>query len=85
MEIEQAIVGKKIRSNREFAGVPKFTEGLIIEDYGTGVTVACELPDNPIPKDKTPAEIAKMWAVNHECPLRDGFDKKDELEFLDLL
>ena len=85
MEIDQAIIGQKVKSNRDFSGVPKGTDGLIVEDYNTGIKIAWDLPDKPIPKNKTPQEIAKMWAIQPECPLRDWFDKQTELQYLDLL
>lgn len=66
MKIEQAKVGTRVRSNVEFSGVPAFTEGVIVENYGTGIMVEWDLPDKQ----------AK--------PLRDGFDKKKELQFLDV-
>lgn len=46
--------------------------------------VAWDLPHKPIPKDMTPAEIGEMYAVDHKCPNRDGFDKKTELQWLDI-
>lgn len=77
-------VGDPVITNRDWPGVPKGTPGIIVDDYGSGITVAWDLPDRPYPKDKTPQEVAKMWAVNPLCPLRDGFDKQTELKYLEL-
>ena len=74
---EQAKVGTKVKSNVEFAGVPKGTHGIIDEDYGTGVMIAWE----PLPKDYK--EYDGKWACVSGI-LRDGFDKRGELIFLDL-
>ena len=77
-------IGTQVKTKVGFSGVPKGTKGLIVEDYGTGLTVAWDLPDRPLPQN-TPEEIAKMYAVNPQCPLRDGFDKETELHFLEEL
>lgn len=73
------IVGTRVKSAVEFYMVPVGTEGVIDEDYGSGVTVAWDMPDNPLPKgyrahDGKPA-MATRW-------LRDGFDKATELHLL---
>lgn len=65
MNIDQANIGTIVRSNVEFAGVPAGTKGVIVEDYGTGVTIEWKLGGS--------------WK-----PLRDGFDKQTELQFLDV-
>lgn len=72
-------------SNRRFFNIDKGTRGLIAEDYGTGIMVAWDKPHKPIPKDMTPEDIGKMYAVNPNCPDRDGFDKMTELKFLDII
>lgn len=77
-------VGAYVKNNRPFADVPEGTLGLIIEDYGTGIMVAWDLPDKPLPRTLTAPEIAAMFAIDPRCPLRDGFDKQDELDFLEL-
>lgn len=74
-------IGTRVQTMQDWPGVPKFTEGLIIEDYGTGVTVAWNRPHNPLPDNMTPQEIAAMYAINPSCPLRDGFSY-DELSML---
>jgi len=80
MMIGEAIVGIRVKSLRDFSGVPKGTEGVIDEDYGDGVMVAWDLPNRPLPKmyrqyDGKPTIISGL--------LRDGFDKKSELHFLE--
>lgn len=82
MNVNQALVGGKVRTLRSFSGVPLGTVGLIVEDYGTGVMIAWDLPDRPLP-NMTPSEISQLYAINPECPLRDGFDKATELDFLE--
>lgn len=47
MTIDEATVGTRVRSTLEFAGVPKGTEAVIDEDYGTGVMIAWDLPNQP--------------------------------------
>ena len=79
MELKDAVVGVKVKSRVEFAGVPKGTEGVIDQDYGAGVMVAWDLPNRPLPKnycrfDGKPAVVSGI--------LRDGFDKKNELQLL---
>ena len=78
-------LGQKVKSNRHFCGVPLGTEGYCIEDYSTGVMIGWDLPDQPYPKDKTPQEVNDMWAIQHGCPLRDGFDKQEAKDYLDLI
>ena len=84
MNINNVTVGKKVKSICEFAGVPAGTEGVIIEDYGPGFMVAWDLPGRPaLPFDMGPLEVAKMYGINPDCPLRDGFDKATELQYLE--
>jgi len=82
MKIEEAIVGTRVRSLVNFAGVPKGTEGVIDEEYlnGIGIMVAWDLPNQPLPRgycryDGIPAIKSNI--------LRDGFEKGTELEFLE--
>lgn len=84
MKLEQAVVGQRVRSLLEFSGVPKGTEGIIDEDYGTGVMVAWNLPNMPLPPEYT--RFDPDLAMN-ERPylLRDGFNKRDDLEYLEIL
>jgi len=76
------VVGDRVASLKDFAGVPAGTRGVVIEDYGTGVNVAWDLPDRPYPGDLSPREVATLFAIDARCPLRDGFDKETELMFL---
>lgn len=74
-------LGQRVKTLVNFSGVPTGTEGVIDEDYGSGVMVAWDLPDRPLPKGY------KVWdgkpAFHPGTPLRDGFDKKTELKFLE--
>ena len=56
-------------------------EGLIDEDYGTGFMVAWDLPGHPLPPgySKYDGKPAIQTGI-----LRDGFDKRTELEFLEI-
>lgn len=78
-------VGDKIKALTAFSGVPIGTEGYVIGDYGSGFMVGWDLPERPYPKDRTPHEVNEMWAINPECPLRDGFDKETELNLLQII
>ena len=78
-------IGDRVRTNREFSGIPVGSEGIIVEDYGSGLTVAWDLPDKPYPNDLMPQQVAQLWAVNPICPIRDGFDKETELHYLELV
>lgn len=80
MTRDEARVGVRVRSRVEFPGVPKGTEGVVDEDYQTGVMVAWDLPDRPLPAgysryDGKPAVSTGI--------LRDGFDKETELGLLE--
>lgn len=76
---EQAIVSERIKSNVDFSGVPSGTEGVIDEDYGTGVMIAWDLPEQPLPVGY--AYTGKPAIATGI--LRDGFSW-DELKYLDL-
>lgn len=77
-------IGREVIVNRSFVGVESGTKGIIVEDYGTGITIAWDQPDRPLPEGLTPEQIAKLPAVSPECPLRDGFSKEDELHYLEV-
>ncbi len=81
MTIEEAKVGVRIRTKREFSRVPEGTQGVIDEDYVTGVMVAWDLPDSPLPSGYRRYDGVPMFISNI---LRDGFDKKTDLEFLEV-
>jgi hypothetical protein len=80
MKINEARIGVRVKSLVDFSGVPKGTEGVIDEDYGTGVMVAWDLSDQPLPIGYSvytgkPAFVSGI--------LRDGFDRKKDLHFLE--
>lgn len=75
MEIK---IGQKVQTMRAWPGVPKFTNGYVVEKYQGGYTVAWDLPNRRFPKGISFEEIAKMPETNPMCPLRDGFST-DEL------
>ena len=91
MKREEAKVGTRVACNIDFADVPKGTKGVIDFDYKTGVMVAWDLPDSPLPKNHV--EYMRAFGVmgarnltqakGGKWPLRDGFSY-DELRFLDL-
>ena len=77
--MHEALVGTRVRSSRDFYGVPKGTEGIIDEHYGTGIMVAWDLPDRPLPKGYLAHDGVPFFRSGI---LRDGFDAT-ELEYLD--
>jgi hypothetical protein len=82
MTEQEARIGTRVKTFVAFSGVPEGTEGVIDEDYVTGVTVAWDLPDQPLPAgyrlyDGRPAIQSRL--------LRDGFDKASELHFLEIV
>jgi hypothetical protein len=83
--MKEFVVGAYVKNKRAFVDVPEGTLGLIVEDYGTGFMVAWDLPNRPIPRYLTASQIGAMFAIDPMCPIRDGFDKKDELGFLELV
>ena len=78
----QAKVGAKIVTLETYNGVPVGTYGIIDEDYGSGVMVAWDLPEHPLPPGYRQHD--GTWAVRSRL-LRDGFDKATELENLALI
>lgn len=83
MMINDIVIGKRVKSIGELCGVPAGTEGVIIDDYVSGFTVAWDMPSKPFSVDMTPEEVAKMYAINPDCPLRDGFNKATEMHMLE--
>lgn len=77
-------VGLRVRTRREFAGVPAWTEGVVVEDYGTGFMIAWDLPERPL-DGMRPEDVGRMFAVDPRCPLRDGFDKRTDAAYLDVV
>ena len=82
MKISYAKVGVRVRSLVPFRDVPRGTEGVIDEDYGTGITVAWDFPDRPLPKGYNHYDGKPAVATGR---LRDGFDKKTELHNLEVV
>lgn len=80
MDKSQATVGQRVKSLREFSGVEVGTEGVIDEDYGTGIMVAWDRPWAPLPPGYR--EYDNRPAVSSGI-LRDGFDKETELQYLE--
>lgn len=79
-------VGNRVRALRDFSGVPCGTEGVVDEDYGTGLMIAWDLPDRPLPEGWFwDANDHTKWAGAPGSPLRDGFDKERELKFLEIV
>lgn len=82
-----AQIGVRIRSLRDFSGVPAGTEGIIDELYGDetgqleGCTVAWDMPDKPLPADYR--EYDGRPAIQSGI-LRDGFSW-DDLQHLDAI
>jgi hypothetical protein len=79
------VIGLRVRSLRDFSGVPKGTEGVIDEVYDLGghkgVMVAWNLPERPLPAgycfyDGRPAFASGI--------LRDGFGQ-DETYYLEVI
>lgn len=92
MKADDATVGTRVRSRRDFAGVDAGTEGVIDEDYGAGVMVAWDLEDRPLPDgyaDRLPIEPGDRPMTTRPqgfetLVLRDGFGW-DELEHLEVV
>jgi len=86
MKIEEAKLGVRVRSLRDFNSVPKGTEGVIDEVYPDGVMVAWDLPKGTLPADyKVFPGRFRMPPWFHSHVIRDGFDKQMELEFLEVI
>lgn len=82
MTADEARVGTRVRSLVAFVSVPQGTQGVIDDDYQTGVMVAWDLPDSPLPpgyREYTgrPAIVSGI--------LRDGFDKERDLRYLEVV
>ncbi len=78
-------IGLRVKSNTTFVSIPEGTEGVLIEDYGSGITIAWDKEDRPYPKELSCDHISKMYAIHPLCPHRDGFDKDNELQYLDII
>lgn len=88
---EAFTVGTRVRTRRDFSGVPAGTEGVVDEDYGSGVMIAWDLEDKPLPDgyERKPEDEMRPTTEDpdgFEMPiLRDGFDKATELQFLKIV
>lgn len=82
MDSTEATLGTRVRTLVDFSGVPMGTEGVIDEDYGTGVMVAWDRPGNPLPVGykRYNWDEGVVFMI-----LRDGFDKLRDLRFLELV
>lgn len=80
MRVDEAVVGTRIVLLVELSGLPAGTNGVIDQDYGTGVMVAWHLPGRGLPKNYRVWD--GKWACAPGAPLRDGFDKATELHML---
>jgi hypothetical protein len=80
MTKDQATIGTRVKSLQNFSRIPKGTEGMIDEDYGTGVMIAWDLPSRPLPKGYNAYDGKPAVATGI---LRDGFDKETELDYLE--
>lgn len=81
MELKEAKIGQRVKALRQFLGVPLGTEGVIDEDYGTGVMIAWDGPPEraSLPVGYSRYDNKPIIVTNI---LRDGFDKKTELRLL---
>jgi len=81
MKESEIRIGQRVRSTFLLSGVPKGTEGVVDEDYKTGIMIAWDLP-----KCRLPAGYKEF---DHQNPgpfkLRDGFRKSDELDLLEVV
>lgn len=87
MTKEQVKIGLRVKTTVAFAGVPAGTEGVMDELYSLtpdsrGVTVAWDLPEQPLPKGYQQHDGRS--AIQHGL-LRDGFDLDDELHYLNVV
>jgi hypothetical protein len=78
---QDAIVGTRIRTLRAFSGIPLRSEGVIDEDYGTGIMVAWDLPHHPLPRGYSQYDGVPLVVSGIR---RDGFSF-DELVFLEIV
>jgi predicted DNA-binding WGR domain protein len=75
-------LGTRVRTLRVFAALPAGTEGVVDEDYGTGLMIAWDLPRGILPAgyaryDGVPGARSRI--------IRDGFDKATELQYLEVV
>ena len=82
MKVQEIKIGTRIESLIGFWGVPIGTEGIIDEDYGSGIMVAWDMPGNPLPKGYAGYDRRPTFASGI---LRDGFDKETELDLIEVV
>jgi len=82
MTEQEATIGTRVRTLAAFSGVPQGTEGIIDEDYVTGVTVVWDLPDQRLPIGYR--QYDGRSAIQSRL-LRDGFNKATELHLLEIV
>lgn len=76
-------IGQRIRSKVAFSAVPKGTDGIIDEDYGSGFMIAWDLPNKPLPKGYSAYDGKPVIQTGI---LRDGFDKETEFfQFIEII
>ncbi len=82
MTRDEAQVGVRVKTTVAFGRLPKGSEGVIDQDYGSGVMVAWDGPPgfNRLPPGYRRWDGVWFWASGI---LRDGFDKEMELRFLE--
>lgn len=82
MKKDEATIGARVKLTCDFPGLSVGTEGIIDSDYNTGVMVAWDLPDRPLPPGYRYWDSSLAWNKNI---LRDGFNKERELQYLELV
>lgn len=81
-ELVTVVVGMKVRTRREFSGVPRGSKGIVDEMYGGGFMIAWDLGDRPLPSGW--AFPGRASTDRSDWPLRDGFSHGEGLEFLEV-
>ena len=85
MRPSDATIGARVLLRNERACVPIGTVGVIIDEWGSGITVAWDLPERPYPYDLPPSAVARLPANNPLWPERDGFYRGKQLDELALI
>lgn len=76
-------VGDKVRLLSDSYDIPAGTEGYVVEDYGTGISVAWDTVERPYPEHLSAKEVGQLLDSHPLCPIKDGFGKKGELKHLE--
>lgn len=82
LTLQNIQIGSRVKSRYNFSDVTAGTEGIIDEDYVTGIMVAWDLPEHPLPDGYQTHDGRPAFATGI---LRDGFDKETELHLLELV